>query len=161
MKKYKNSDALKALGIAFKERREFFNLDIEDIVEMTGFTHKKIYDFENGEETSISYFIELSLAVNTHPKDLFNFPLRSEPRFKLSESRKEKSRMTSRIMTYIADDYFKTPRKTNEIIHKLKNDFNVSVESKNVSAILTRMAKSRVLKISKQGIKNLYSNYTK
>ncbi|WP_026979100.1 transcriptional regulator [Flavobacterium tegetincola] len=156
MNKYKNNVALKAIGIAFKERREFFNLDIEDIVEMTGFTYKKIYDFENGEETSISYFIELSLAVNTHPKDLLNIPLRSEPRFKLSETRKEKSRLTSRIMTYFSNDYFQIPRKTNDIVLKLREDFNVTVESKNVSAILGRLAKNNILKIKKDGARNLY-----
>ena len=161
MNKYKNIDALKALGKSFKQRREDLNLDIEDIVEMTGFTYKKIYDFENGEETSLSYFIELIISVNMHPKDFLDIPLRLEPRFKRSESRKEKSRLTSRIEGYIADGYFKEPRRTIDIVHKLKEDFSVSIMSKNLSVILVRFTKNNILQIKKDGSKNLYSNFKK
>ena len=44
MSRYKKISALKTIGIRLKRQRESQKLQIEDVVEMTGFTYKKIYE---------------------------------------------------------------------------------------------------------------------
>ena len=160
MRRYKSTIVLKSVGKQIKRCRIDLCLEIEDVSEMTGLTYNTINNIENGEETFLSNIIEVSFALGMHLKDLFNIPMTVKPRFQLSPARREKSRLTARINIYLSDNYFSLPRKSSEVVQKLKDDFKVDIESKNVSTILTRMAKNKILKISKQGIKNLYSNYT-
>lgn len=158
MTRYKNINVLKSIGIRIKNIRIKKHLEIEDIAEMTGLTYNTIKNIENGEETLFSNIIEVSFALGVHLKELVDIPLVIKPRFVLSASRMEKSRLTSRIKTYIDEDYFKVPRKTQDVVIKLKSDFKVEEESKNVSTILSRLAQNNILKITKQGNKNLYSS---
>ena len=158
MARYKNTPVLKIIGSKIKSQRIKENLEIEDVSEMTGFAYNTITNIENGAETYFSYFIEVCFALGIHPKELMDIKLTVNPRFELSPSRMEKSRLTSRIKTYIQNGYFKTPRKTNEVVKKLKEDYKIDVESKNVSAIIGRFAKNNILRITKMGKRNLYSN---
>ena len=64
--------------------------------------------------------------------------------------------MKDEINVYIQSEYFKTPRTPGEIAKKLKEEHNSDFESKNVSVILLRFTKSKILKINKKGNKNLY-----
>ncbi|WP_437370540.1 hypothetical protein [Maribacter litoralis] len=75
-----------------------------------------------------------------------------KPRYELSPSRKEKSRLTSRIKILIHIGYFKTPKLTSEVVKKLGDDYNLEAISKDVSSILGRHLKS-----TKKGNRNLYS----
>ncbi|GAA3627776.1 helix-turn-helix domain-containing protein [Flavivirga jejuensis] len=158
MARYKNTTVLKIIGAKIKSQRIKENLEIEDVSEMTGFTYNTITNIESGAETYFSYFIEVCFALGIHPKELMDIKLTVKPRFELSPSRMEKSRLTSRIKAYIQNGYFKTPRKTNEVVKKLKEDYKIDVESKNVSAIIGRFAKNNVLRITKIGKRNLYTN---
>lgn len=157
MARYKNTTTLKALGKKIKTQRIKAKMKIEDLAEMTGFTYNTISNIENGSETYLSYFIEVCFALGSHPKEIMDIDLDVKSRFQLSASRLEKSRLTDRINAYIQSDYFKTPRTTSEVATKLKEEHNSDFESKNVSVILLRFAKSKILKINKKGNKNLYS----
>ena len=108
MSRYKKISALKTIGIRLKRQRESQKLQIEDVVEMTGFTYKKIADVESGEETSLSYFIEICLALKIHPKEILDFNLGSKTRYQLSSNRKEKPRLTARLVN-ILKTAFLTP----------------------------------------------------
>ena len=157
MNRYKKVDALREIGKRLKKKREEEKLQIEDVVEMTGFTYKKIVDIEAGEETSLSYFLEICLAIKVHPKEVLNFKIDSKPRFMLSPSRKEKSRITYRLNEYLKNGYFDNPRTTGEVVDKLKKDFKITPSSSDVSAILRRFNKINLLKIVKRGKRNIYS----
>ncbi|WP_268222969.1 helix-turn-helix domain-containing protein [Sinomicrobium oceani] len=153
MKKYKNTKVLKIIGEKIRELRNEKELEIEDIVEMTSFSPKKISDLENGSETSLSYFIAVCFALEIHPKEILNFPMDIKPIHPLTPGRKEKSRLTYRISKYIKDGYFQTPRSTDEVVKKLYEDYKVDMTSRSVSAVLGRLLKS-----TKKGNKNLYSS---
>ncbi|MBC70824.1 MAG: hypothetical protein CMH47_00785 [Muricauda sp.] len=156
MSRYKKISALKTIGIRLKRQRESQKLQIEDVVEMTGFTYKKIADVESGEETSLSYFIEICLALKIHPKEILDFNLGSKTRYQLSSNRKEKPRLTARLSEYIENGFFNTPRYTGEVVNKIKDDFEFESSSSNVSAILRRFVNDGFLSIIKDKRRNLY-----
>jgi len=156
MSRYKKTSALKAIGKRLKKQREKEKLQIEDVVEMTGFTYKKISDVESGEETSLSYFIEICLAINIQPKDILDFNVGFKPRFILSSTRKEKPRLTSRLIESINQGFFKKPRYNSEVVIKLKEDFGVVSSSSNVSAILRRLVDEGRLEVIKGHNRNQY-----
>ncbi|CAG2532845.1 hypothetical protein MAR621_03039 [Maribacter dokdonensis] len=70
----------------------------------------------------------------------------------MSASRKEKSRLTSRIKILISLSYFRTQKLTAEVVKKLKIDYILDASSKDVSSILGKLLKSE-----KSGNRNLYS----
>ena len=158
MVKYKDSVNLKLIGKRIKSRRIKLNLEIEDVAEMTGFAYNTIWNVENGLETNLSYFIQICFALNTHPKVILDIEFDIKPRFPLSASRKEKSRLTSRISKYIENNYFTTPRSTIDVVSKMKEEFKMKLESKTISAILLRFVKDNILQHVKEGNRNFYSS---
>ncbi|RAV29188.1 hypothetical protein [Sinomicrobium soli] len=158
MARYKDTRALKEIGKRLKAKRLKENLNIEDVIEMTGFTYKKISDMENGHETSLSYFIQVCLAIRIHPCDLLKFDIGDQPRFKLSPTRREKSRLTPRIMEYMDKGYFNQPRTARDVVEKLADDFGLKTDSSTVSSILRRIAleEQQLLRITKSGRNNQY-----
>ena len=156
MARYKNETVLKALGERLKAHRIKAELEIEDLAAMTGFTYNTISNIENGFETYLSYFIEVCFALGIHPMEIMDIELDVMPRFQLPPSRQEKSRLTYRINAFIQSGYFKAPRSVSEVAEKLKVKHDLDFESKNVSVILLRFAKSNILKITKKGNRNLY-----
>lgn len=151
MARYRNDKLLKLIGERIRNQRISEELEIEDVAEMTGFTYNTIANIENGSETYLSYLVEVCLAIGVHPKDIFNIKVKIRPRYELSPSRREKSRLTSRIRILISGGYFKTPKTTSEVVKKLKEEYNLEAISKDVSSILGRLLKS-----SKKGSRNLY-----
>ena len=152
MARYKNDKILKIIGKRIYNHRIIEELEIEDVAEMTGFSYNTISNIENGSETYLSYFIEVCLAIGIHPKDMLDVKIKIQPRYELSASRKEKSRLTSRIKILISLGYFRTQKLTAEVVKKLKIDYNLNASSKDVSSILGRLLKSE-----KSGNRNLYS----
>ncbi len=153
MARYKNDKLLKLIGERIRNQRISEELEIEDVAEMTGFTYNTIVNIENGSETYLSYLVEVCLAIGVHPKDIFDIKVKIRSRYELSPSRKEKSRLTSRIRVLISGGYFKTPKTTSEVVKKLKEEYNLEAISKDVSSILGRLLKS-----SKKGSRNIYYN---
>ena len=161
MRRNKNTIVLLIVGQRIKSCRISKGLEIEDISEMTGLSYNTLNNIEKGEETHFSNIIEISFALGLHLKELFDIPILVKSRFELSPARLEKSRLTARINLYLSEDYFDLPRKSSNVVQRLKEDFKVEIHSKNVSTILSRMAKNNILKITKEGSKNLYSNFKK
>lgn len=157
MARYTNKIALKALGKKIKVQRIKAKLKINDLAEMTGFTYNTISNIENGNETSLSYFIEICFALGCHPREIMDITLDVKPRHKLSAPRVEKPRLTDRINEYIQSDYFKTARTASEVTTKLNEEHGTNFISKNVSVILARLSKGKILKVIKQGTKHLYT----
>ena len=158
MVKYKDSVTLKLIGKRIKARRIKLNLEIDDVAEMTGFAYNTIWNVENGLETNLSYFIQICFALNTHPKMILDIEFDIKPRFPLSASRKEKSRLTPRISKYIESDYFTVPRSTSDVANKMREEFKTKLETKTISAILLRFVKDNILQHVKKGNKNYYSS---
>jgi transcriptional regulator with XRE-family HTH domain len=156
MTRYKNEKTLNALGKRIKACRIQAGLEIEDLVAMTGFTYNTISNIENGSETYLSYFIEICFALSIHPKEIFDMEMEIKSRHSLPADRQEKSRLTKRIRVYINSGYFKESRSARDVTEKLIADHKLDFESKNVSVILNRLAKSDTLKIIKKNNKNLY-----
>ncbi|WP_417361499.1 helix-turn-helix domain-containing protein [Galbibacter sp.] len=151
MKRYKNEKILSIIGDRIRDQRKIKELEIEDVAEMTGFTYNTISNIENGSETYFSYFVEVCLAINIHPKEILDFDIKIMPRRKLSPQRREKSRLTYRIKGYIESGYFQTLRATRDVVTKLKADYDLDAASKDVSSIL-----GRHLKAVKKGNRNFY-----
>jgi len=149
--RYKNEKLLSIIGKRIRDQRKIKELEIEDVAEMTGFTYNTISNIENGSETYFSYFVEVCLAIDIHPKEILDFDIKIMPRRKLSPQRREKSRLTYRIKAYIKNGFFKTPKTTREVVIKLKEDYNFDAASKDVSSIL-----GRHLKAVKKGNRNFY-----
>lgn len=159
MSRYQNEQALQAIGNRIKNIRIEKSLEIEDISEMTGFSQNTIKKIEAGSETSLSYFIEICLALDVHPKIVFNIPLRNKPLNPLSAGRMEKTRLTPRIKKYIIKGYFTTDRSTSEVVAKLSHDYKTNTTSSSVSVILNRLVKEGLLKSKKRSNKKIYFNH--
>tara|TARA_R110002049_G_scaffold93815_4_gene231577 strand:+ start:801 stop:1289 length:489 start_codon:yes stop_codon:yes gene_type:complete len=157
MAKYKNEPLLKEIGKRIKAQRIKSELEIEDIAEMTGFSYNAIRSLEDGNELTLSYFVEICKAIKSHPKDILDFKIDTKTRFKLSPSRKEKSRLTSRIKLYLDDNYFTKDRTALDILHELENEYQVKSSSSAISVILNRMVESGILKTSKKRNIHYYS----
>lgn len=156
MARYTNENILKALGKKIKACRIQAELEIEDLAAMTGFTYNTISNIESGSETYLSYFIEICLAIGIHPKEILDIEIEIKSRNPLPSDRQEKSRLTKRIKACLDSGYFIEPRSAREVTEKLIAEHKLDFESKNVSVILNRLAKSDTLKITKKGNLNLY-----
>ncbi|MDP2687027.1 MAG: helix-turn-helix domain-containing protein [Aequorivita sp.] len=149
-------ELLAAIGKRLEEHRLSQNLQPEDVAEMTGLTAATIRNIESGKETYLSNFIAYCLALEMHPKDILAIEIALKPLFELSQSRKEKSRLTPRIDHLIETDFLKTDRTANDIVNELAEVYQVKTETSNVSVILKRKVGEGKLKVSKKGRFNFY-----
>ena len=150
MAKYHNKELTQKLGI--KRERERVSLEIEDIAELTGFHRNVIIGIENGNNTDVSHIVEIGFALGLHPKSLFDISLKIKPRFSLSATRKEKSRLTSRIKTLYHKGFFNLPKSTSEVYRELNNQFDkaIKTDTKSLSVILNRLSENGLLTVSKK-----------
>jgi len=147
---------LATIGKRIEEQRISQDLQPEDVAEMTGLTAATIRNIENGKETYLSNFFAVCLAINMHPKDMFDIEIKIMPLFDLSEPRKEKSRLTPRIDHLIETDFLKTERSANDIVNELSAVYEIKTKTSNVSVILNRKVGEGKLKVSKKGRINFY-----
>jgi DNA-binding Xre family transcriptional regulator len=161
MAKFKNEQLLKDIGKRVKAQRIKSELEIEDVSEMTGFTYNTIRSLEDGNELTLSYFVEICKAIKIHPKDILDLKIDTQTRHELSASRKEKSRLTARLKLYLADDYFLEDRTALDILHELEEDYQVKSSTAAISVILNRMVEIGILKASKKKNINYYSTRKK
>lgn len=137
--------------------RESKGWELEDIAEMTGFTYSTIHAIEKGREARTSYLVEIMRAIGVHPKELFNIPLKMTPRFPLTASRREKSRLTTRLHKVLEEsDFFSEPRFTRDVAAHLKDKYRIKVKSAAVSVVLLRMVNEGRLKAKRRGRQNMY-----
>ena len=156
MTEYRNKKALKCIGEKIIEERQKQNFEISDIADKAGLSYNTVSKIENGQDALFSSFIEVCFALNLHPKEILNVKLNVQPKNELSPTRKEKSRLTTRIKNLIENGHFNSWQGTNDIVLKLKEEFSLSTDSKNVSSILRRLNSEKYLKMKKSGRKNLY-----
>lgn len=156
MTEYQGKIAIKKVGKKLAEERRRQNYEITDIAEMAGLTYNTVSKMESGEDTLLSNFIEVCFALNLHPKEIINVQLNIKAKSELSPSRKEKSRLTSRIKNLIDNGNFNTWQGTKDIVLKLNEIFMVKTDSKSVSTILRRLHFEEYLNMKKDGRKNLY-----
>lgn len=156
MAKYRNDKVLKIIGERLKKQRKKLELKLEDIAEMTGFTYNTIRNMEMGNETGLSYFIEVCLALELHPKDVIDMDYKIKPRFELSAARKEKTRLTARVHIFYDKGFFKEYRSTGQVVDKIEQDYGIKTTTSAVSVILNRMVKSERLKVKGENRKNFY-----
>lgn len=161
MAKYKNEQLLKEIGERIKAQRIKSELEIEDISEMTGFTYNTIRSLEDGNELTLSYFVEICKAIKSHPKDILDLKIDPQTRYELSPSRKEKSRLTARVKLYLADNYFLKDRTAHDILQELEEDYQIKSSTAAISVILNRMVEMGILKASKKKNIHYYSTRKK
>lgn len=123
---------------------------------MTGLTAATIRNIENGNETYLSNFIAVCLAITMHPKDMLDIQMTIKPLFELSQPRKEKSRLTPRIENFLETDFFKIERTANEVVQELSLLYKIKTKTPIVSVILNRKVEEGMLKVSKKGRFNVY-----
>lgn len=156
MTRYKNKGLLKKLGSRIKSEREKRRLEIKDVSYLTGFTDLTIKNIENGEETTISYFVEICKAMAIHPRDVFDLEISMQPRYILSPNRVEKTRLTSRIMHYIDKGYFIEERSAKDVLDQLFQDYKINTTTSAISVILKRLAEDGFLILKKRKARNFY-----
>jgi transcriptional regulator with XRE-family HTH domain len=158
MAKYNNKKVTKLIGQNIEKYRLKADLEIEDIAEMTGFHRNTIISIENGANTDMSHFIEVSFALKKHPKEILDIPLDLKPRYPLSEKRKEKNRLTFRVRALISEGFFKTSRSGRAVCDELAKRYPkaLHIETKNISVILKRQVTEGKLSSEKTGKRNLY-----
>lgn len=156
MAKYQKNKVLKTIGEKITEERQKQNFEIADIADQAGLSYNTVAKIENGQDTLLSNFIEVCFALNLHPKEVLKVKLNVQPKNELSASRKEKSRLTTRIKNLIEKGHFDSWQGTSDIVKKLKENFDIIIESKNVSSILRRLNSEKCLEMRKEGRKNLY-----
>jgi transcriptional regulator with XRE-family HTH domain len=147
---------LATIGKRIEEQRISQDLQPEDVAEMTGLTASTIRNIEKGNETYLSIFFAVCLAIEMHPKDMVDVKISLKPLFELSEPRKEKSRLTPRIDHLIETDFLKTERTANDVVNELAAVYEVKTETSNVSVILKRKVEEGKLNVSKKGRVNFY-----
>lgn len=158
MAKYHNREATKLIGNRLKQLRRDADLQIEDIVEMTGFHRNTIISIENGANTDLSHFIAYALALGKHPKECLDIPFEIKPRYKLSSIRKEKNRLTSRIKGLINEGFFKTPQTSKSVSDELiqKHPESKNITTKSTSVILMRLVDQEELRVKPSNNRNIY-----
>lgn len=156
MAEYLCRKALKTIGAKITEERQKQNFEITDIADKAGLSYNTVVKIENGQDALLSSFVEVCFALNLHPKEILDVELTIKAKNELSPNRKEKSRLTIRIKDLIKKGDFNTWQSTRDIVVKLKENFDITVDSKNVSSILRRLNSEKYLKIKKEGRKNLY-----
>lgn len=160
MSKYHNKEFTKKVGLKIEKERKDAGLEIEDISEMTGFHRNVILSIENGSNTDISHLAEVAFALNLHPKVLFDVNVIIKPRFKLSAVRREKSRITARVLELYNTSFFNKWRSSKDVQTEMLNRFPDSskIETKNISVILNRLkSNGQLITIRKNNTRfNLY-----
>ena len=156
MAKTAKNKALEALGKKIEKERKRLNIEIADISDQTGLHYNTVANMEDGNDVLLSSFIEVCFALEIHPKNIFNIDLDVAPKYTLSPSRREKSRLTSRIKDLLNKEFFQSWRGARDVVQKLNKDFQLEVDSKNVSSILRRLVREQKLKLKKKGRKNYY-----
>lgn len=152
MAKFHNIEFTKKVGAKIKKEREATNLEIEDVSEMTGFHRNVIISIENGSNTDISHIAIIAFALNLHPKELLDVDVIIKPRFKLSAVRREKSRVTARILELYGNGFFNTWKTSKEVQIELLDKFSrlSKVDTKNISVILNRLVNAGKLIVFKK-----------
>ncbi len=147
---------LATIGKRIQLQRISQGLQPEDVAEMTGLTAATIRNIENGNETYLSNFLSVSLAITMHPKDLLDIEIILKPLFELSEPRKEKSRITPRIDSILETGYFQINRTTKDVVEELALVYKIKTKTPIVSVILNRKVNEGKLEVSNKGRLKLY-----
>ncbi len=150
------SDLLKLIGNRLREQRLHQGLDPEDVAEMTGLTAVTIRKIETGKEFYMSNFVAFCFAVNLHPKLVLDVAMDMEPLFPLSDPRKEKTRLTARIESFIRSDFFDRERTTRDVVNELATHYETRTTTSAVSVILARKVDEEVLTARREGKLNVY-----
>lgn len=156
MKRFKDSKTLEQLGQRIRAYRKHAGFSIENIAEMTGFAARTIRNAEAGEESSVSYIVEICKAIGLHPRDAFDFKIAIKPRFKLSEASRNKPQITRYINTLIEKNYFKQERTTKDVAEELAAVYSTPTKPANLSSILIRKVAEKELRSEKRENKNYY-----
>lgn len=153
MAKYHNIEFTRKVGAKVQKERKHLSLEIEDVAEMAGFHRNVIVSIENGSNTDISHIAAVAFALGLYPKVLLDVDIEIKPRFKLSGTRREKSRLTARLNESLNNGFFDSERTAKEVHEELIENYpNASkVDTKSISVILKRLQESGKLVISKKG----------
>lgn len=147
---------LVTIGNKIQQQRLSQDLQPEDVAEMTGLTAATIRNIENGNETYLSNFLSVCLAIHMHPKEILDMEITIKPLFELSQPRKEKTRLTPRIDNFLETDFFKIERTANEVVEELSLLYKIKTKTPIVSVILNRKVDEGMLKVRKKGRFNVY-----
>ncbi|MGF7232615.1 MAG: helix-turn-helix domain-containing protein [Arachidicoccus sp.] len=152
MTQYHNLEFTKKVGVKIKTERESLSLEIEDVAGKTGFHRNVIISIENGSNTDISHIAAIAFALDLHPKVLFDVDVEIKSRFKLSVTRREKSRLTSRITDLYSNGFFNLAKTSKDVHIALKESHSnsSSFDTKSISVILKRLCDNGKLEFSKK-----------
>lgn len=158
MAKFHNPIDTKKVGRKITQLRTSAGFSISDIAEKTEFAYQTISNIEAGEETTLSYLIEIAKAIGVHPEEFFNgIKFSKQTRSKLNPKRKEKERITLRLQELSKHtDYFKVPRYVRDVVSYFKENFKQAPSSITVSVVLNRFVKDGVLKYNLVGRQKKY-----
>lgn len=156
MSSYRNKKDTKRIGDQIKSLRLKQEYNIEDIAAMTGFSRSTISHIEKGGETRTSHLVEIAKAIGVHPKLLFDIDFDIKPRYKLTQKRKDQSKITAKIRTLLAEGYFTEPRTVESTRQYLALNKKIKVSAAQLSVVLSRLTDNKELKAGRAGRKYHY-----
>ncbi len=118
---------------------------------MTGFHRNTISLIEQTGNPTVSQYFEIRLALELDPSVCFLANYRQKPRYKLSVSRKEHTKLTMRIDALLNTSFFDTPKSSKDVLNELEENYPEAknIQTKNISVILRRMVLAKKLSVNK------------
>ena len=144
-----NKKALIELGKQLRARREACNYAQRDISQMTGITINTISALENGHGATLNNFLLICRAVNTQPKDIFQWDMDLTPEYVLPPFERKRIEISMKLKNLIFQtDFFNEPKRVSEVIHRLDSN---KKESNKFSVYLSGYCKEGALEYIRVG----------
>ena len=138
-----NKKEIRQIGARLKELRLALTThSVEDVADMTGIPRNTISAIENGSNTNLFYFLEVTKAIGVTPIEVFeDLTFSKKPKYKLPPNKLAKESLTKRVnKVYTSSTFFDDPKFVSEIATYLKSNYNFNtVSSAGLSVILGRM----------------------
>lgn len=156
------ADGIKQIiGDRLKSKRLLLEYSLGDISDMTDFSKSTIINLEKGIATNLDYYIGYAKAINLKIPELFDVSVIYEPKYELSEDKKNRIFLSKKLRgLLIKDDFFKNSVTVDDIIihFEKQNDLTRTIKlSTDISRILLNWVEDGVLYVvEKRGRTNVY-----
>lgn len=158
---YEADGAKRLIGEKLKLRRLLLEYSLGDISDMTDFSKSTIINLENGIATNLDYYIGYAKAVDFKLSELFDIPVVYNPKYELSEDKKNRIFLSKKIrVLFKENDFFKESVTVDDVImyfEKQKTLVRTPKLSTDISRILLNWVEDGVLFVAeKRGRNNVY-----
>jgi len=151
----------RAFGMRIRECREELGWSQVDLASHSSISSTQISVIENGHESPQLYtVVALAVAFGKTPSELLDFEYTLNLNRDFSSARKpRKAGVTDAIRKLFAENFFKSPRTVQDVIHAGRKKYGITLMSAEASGALLYLVGNGSLKKIRSGkSKNLYQN---